>query len=71
MTMTENTKKKKVNDNSGGAVTKGLHAVKNHNEQRDNLSSNFVGFTGYLALNYDPPLGLFSEYVAFCTICFI
>jgi len=61
----------KSDDNSGGAVTKGLHAVKKHNEQRDNLSSNFVGFTSYLALNYDPPLGPFSEYVAFCTICFI
>ena len=44
----------KTDDNSGGAATKGLHAVKNHNQQRDNLSSNFVGLTSYLALNYDP-----------------
>jgi len=40
-------------------------------QQRDNLGSNFVGLTSYLALNYEPPLGPFSEYVALCTICFI
>jgi hypothetical protein len=28
---------------------------------RDNVSSNFVGLTSHLALNYDPPLGPFCE----------
>ena len=41
----------------------GVHVVQNHNPQRDNLSSNFVGLTSHLALHYDPPLGLFCEYV--------
>ena len=35
----------------------------NHNFLRDNVSSNFVGFTSHLALNYNPPLGPFCEYV--------
>ena len=64
----------KTGDNSGGAgalVHDGLHVVQNHNQQRDNLGSNFVGLTSYLALIYEPPLGPFSEYVALCTICFI
>jgi hypothetical protein len=37
--------------------------VQNHNPLRDNVSSSFVGFTSHLALNYDPPLGPFCEYV--------
>jgi len=64
----------KTDDNSGGVgalLLEGLHVVQNHNQQRDNLGSNFVGLTSYLALNYEPPLGPFSEYVALCTICFI
>jgi hypothetical protein len=64
----------KTDDNPGGAgalLHDGLHVVQNHNQQCDNLGSNFVGLTSYLALHYEPPLGPFSEYVAFCTICFI
>jgi hypothetical protein len=64
----------KTDDNPGGAgalLHDGLHVVQNHNQQRDNLGSNFVGLTSYLALHYEPPLGPFSEYVAYCTICFI
>ena len=64
----------KTDDNSGGAgalLPEGLHVVHNHNQQRDNLGSNFVGLTSYLALNYEPPLGPFSEFVSLCTICFI
>jgi len=59
----------KTDDNSGGAgalLHDGLHVVQNHNQQCDNLGSNFD-----LALHYEPPLGPFSEYVDFCTICFI
>ena len=41
----------------------GGHVGQNHNPLRDNVSSNFVGFTSHLALNYDPPLGPFCEYV--------
>jgi len=64
----------KTDDNSDGAgalLHEGLHVVQNHNQQRDNLGSNFLGLTSYLALHYEPPLGPFSEYVALCTICFI
>ena len=64
----------KTDDNSGGAgalLLEGLHVVQNHNQQCDNLGSNFVGLTSYLALIYEPPLDPFSEYVALCTICFI
>ena len=64
----------KTDDNSGGAgalVHDRLHVVQNHNQQRDNLGSNFVGLTSYLALHYEPPLGPFSEYVAFCTFYFL
>jgi hypothetical protein len=64
----------KTDDNPGDAgalLHDGLHVVQNHNQQCDNLGSNFVGLTSYLALHYEPPLGPFSEYVAFCTICFI
>ena len=75
MMMTEITKKMKEkkhylqnHENSGGAA---LHVVQNHNQQRDNLGSNFIGCTSYLELHYEPPLGPFSEYVALCTICFI
>ncbi len=50
-------------EKSGGDA---IHVVKNHNQQRDYLASNFIGSTSYLALNYDPPLGPFSEYFAFC-----
>ena len=59
----------KTDDNSGGAgalLHVGLHVVQNHNQQHDNLGSNFD-----LTLHYEPPLGPFSEYVAFCTIFFI
>ena len=58
----------KTDDNSGGAgalLPEGLHAVHNHNQQCDNLGSNFVGLTSYLARNY------VSEYDSLCTICFI
>jgi hypothetical protein len=41
----------------------GVHVIQNHNPQCDNLSSNFVGLTSHLALNYDPPFGPFCEYV--------
>ena len=47
------------------------HVVQNYNQQRENLASNFIGSTSYLALYYEPPLGPFSEYVVLCTICFI
>jgi hypothetical protein len=50
-------------DQSGGD---GIHVVKNHNQQRDNISSNFIGSTSFLALNYEPPLGPFSEYLSYC-----
>jgi len=56
----------KTDDNSGGAgalLPEGLHVVHNHNQQCDNLGSNFVELTSYL--------GPFSEYVSLCTICFI
>ena len=44
----------------------GGHVGQTHNPLRDNVSSNFVGFTSHLALNYDPPLGPFCEYVVLC-----
>ncbi len=53
------------------SVGAALHVVQNHNQQRDNLGSNFIGSTSYLALNYEPPLGPFSEYFVLCTICCI
>ena len=53
------------------SVGAGLHVVQNHNQQRDNLGSNFIGSTSYLALHYEPPLGPFSEYFVLCTICCI
>ncbi len=43
----------------------GGHVGQNHNPLRDNVSSNFVGYTSHLALNYDPPLGPFYEYIVF------
>jgi hypothetical protein len=58
----------KTDENSGGSA---LHVVQNHNQQRDNLGSNFIECTSYLELHYEPPLGPFSEYVALCTISFI
>ena len=64
----------KTDDNFGDAgalILEELHGVQNHNPQHDNLGSNFVGLTSYLALYYEPPLCPFSEYVALCTICFI
>ena len=57
---------KKSDENSGHVGVSsivGVHVVQNHNPQRDNLGSNFVGLTSHLALHYDPPLGPFSEYV--------
>jgi hypothetical protein len=48
---------------AGVSLLEQLHVVQNHNPQRDNLGSNFVGLTSHLALYYDPPLGPFSEYV--------
>ena len=50
-------------DQSGGD---GIHVVNFHNQQRDNISSNFIGSTSFLALNYEPPLGPFSEYLSYC-----
>ncbi len=41
----------------------GGHVGQNHNPLCDKVSSNLVGFTSHLALNYDPPLGPFCEYV--------
>ncbi len=41
----------------------GAHVVQTNNPQRDIVSSNFVGFTSHLSLNYDPPVGPFCEYV--------
>jgi hypothetical protein len=43
----------------------GGHVGQTHNPLRDNGSSNFVEFTSHLALNYDPPLGPFCEYILF------
>ena len=39
-----------------------------HNVLRDNISSNFVGYTSFLALNYVPGLGPFCEYLN-CVVC--
>ena len=39
-----------------------------HNALRDNISSNFVGYTSFLALNYVPGLGPFCEYFN-CVVC--
>ena len=53
---------KKSDENSrlvGVSSIVGAHVVQNHNPLHDNVSSNFVGFTSHLALNYDPPLGPF------------
>jgi hypothetical protein len=47
----------------------GGHVGQNHNPLRDNVRSNFAGFTSHLALNYDPPFGPFCEYVV-CTNLF-
>ncbi len=41
----------------------GGHVGQNNNPLCDNVSSNFVGFTSHLALNYNPPLGPFCEYI--------
>ena len=64
---------KKSDENSGivGVLSiVGGHVDQNHNPLHDNVSSNFVGFTSHLALNYDPPLGPFCEYVVLCVhIC--
>ncbi len=60
---------KKSDKNSGivGVLSiVGGHVGQNHNPLCDNVSSNFVGFTSHLALNYDPPLGPFCEYVVLC-----
>ncbi len=57
---------KKSDENSwlvGVSSIFGAHVVQNNNPQCDNISSNFVGFTSHLALNHDPPLGPFFEYV--------
>jgi hypothetical protein len=57
---------KKSDENSGivGVLSiVGGHVGQNHNPLRDNVSSNFVGLSSHLALNYDPPLGPFCEYV--------
>jgi hypothetical protein len=43
--------------------------VQNHNQQRDILGSNFIGRTSFLAMNYNLPLGPFSESIVICTIC--
>ncbi len=64
---------KKSDENSGivGVLfLVGGHVGQNHNPLRDNVSSNFVGLTSHSALNYDPPLGPFCEYVVLCVhIC--
>ena len=39
-----------------------------HNALQDNISSNFVGYTSFLALNYVPGLGPFCEYFN-CVVC--
>jgi hypothetical protein len=60
---------KKSDENSGIVGVSSIvggHVGQNHNPIRDNVSSNFVGFTSHLALNYDPPLGPFCEYVVLC-----
>jgi hypothetical protein len=57
---------KKSNKNTrlvGVSSIVGAHFVQTNNPQRDNGSSNFVGFTSHLALNYNPPLDPFCEYV--------
>ena len=45
----------------GDSSIVGGHVGQNHNPLCDNASSNFVGFTSHLALNYNPPLGPFLE----------
>ena len=57
---------KKSDENSGIVGVSSIvggHVGQNHNPLRDNVGSNFVGFSSHLALNYDPPLGPFCEYV--------
>ncbi len=64
---------KKSNEISGFVgVTSivGGHVSQNHNPLCDNVRFNFVRFTSHLALNYDPPLGPFCEYVV-CTNSFL
>ena len=53
------------------SVGAALHVVQNHNQQCDNLGSNFIGSTSYLALHYEPSLAPFSEYFVLCSICCI
>jgi hypothetical protein len=59
----------KMSDQSSGlcGITSivGGHVGQTHNPLRDNISSNLVGFTSFLALNYDPGLGPFCEYIKF------
>ena len=55
---------KKSDENSGLVSVSSIvavHVIQNHNPQRDNLSSNFVGSTSHLDLHYDPPLDPFCE----------
>ncbi len=40
-----------------------VHVVMNHNIHCKNVNANFDGLSSHLALNYEPPLGLFSEYL--------
>jgi hypothetical protein len=56
---------KKSDRSSGvGGITSivGGEVGQTHNALRDNISSNFVGYTSFLALNYVPGLGPFCEY---------
>ena len=62
---------RKSNRSSGvGGITSivGGEVGQIHNALRDNISSNFVGYTSFLALNYVPGLGPFCEYFN-CVVC--
>ena len=65
----------KKSDESSGFVgvlsIVGGHVCQNHNPLRDNVSSNFVGFTSHFTLNHDPPFGPFCEFVVLCVHIFI
>ena len=55
---------------AGSVQAASCPVVQNHNKQRDILGSNFIGRTSFVAMNYNPPLGPFSESIVICTICY-
>jgi hypothetical protein len=54
---------------AGSVQAASCPVVQNHNQQHDILGSNFIGHTSFLAMNYNLPLGPFSESIVICTIC--